>query len=258
MATFLHVTHGPDAGRKFSIDRETVRVGNDSNANVRLKDPQLEGQLVIRWRNGVHHVSNQLSSPIWYRRDDQRELFGQGEERVWYDGVRLQPTANTELLLQAEADPAAIISGAGLYETTTVQKKSSSALKTIAIAGIGLALLILLESGNSGTHLPPQALEERGNTILNDLQTADRVRTSSAPFNADWHRLAETFHETQLADRGGDYEDAGILYLKCSQILASLRKELRRDSTIELSEAHQAAMEELPNVLNQRKLKLSR
>lgn len=254
MATFLHVTQGPDAGRKFSIERETVRIGNDSNANIRINDPQLQGLLVIRWQNGVYHVSNQLSSPIWYRNNEQREEFAQGEERVWYDGVRLQPTARTELLLRAELSAGAISSG--IQETTERAAESDGVVKTLAILGIALGMLVLMASVDSPTQLPAEHQTQLAEDIRKLLEAAPKTR--SARFNEDWSRLAVAFREARFADRAGDEKDAADLYLKCSQIQSVLRKHVQNDGTIELSEGHEDALQKMTTLVNQRKLKLSR
>ena len=255
MATSLQVTQGPDAGRSFVIEQETVRIGNDSNANVRINDPQLRGVLVIQFRDGVYHVSNQLSSPIWFRMASHREEFAPGEERVWYDGARVQPTALTELLLVSVPDSPVQDAASGLREITEATETSDGIVRTLCILGIAVGLLILLASLDSPAYLTTGRQKKLASEIAAHLQLAPS--TTSKQFDSDWDHLASVFRDARFADRAGDVDEAANLYLICSQIQGVLRRQAQNDKSIVLSEEHSSALNKMTTLVNQRKLKLA-
>ena len=95
-ATVIQVIEGPDQGAAFELPTDSVRLGVGTAVDFRLADPQLRGTLLVEWKNGTYHVRNDLDFAIYL----DHKILSRGESRVWYDDTILQPTAQTQLVLQ--------------------------------------------------------------------------------------------------------------------------------------------------------------
>lgn len=97
MAALIEVVQGPDTGWRFTVWAGEVRIGRGAGHQIKLSDPALgDGHLRVQFKAGGYLVTNQLPYPIFL---DGR-LLAPGEQRTWYAGSGLQPTATTLLRLE--------------------------------------------------------------------------------------------------------------------------------------------------------------
>jgi hypothetical protein len=127
MAVRIVVEKGPDRGKALVLDaRAEMRIGRGPGNHLMVQDPAWQGALRVSFSQGVCKVTNQTPSTIYLG----GKTFPPGEQRAWFHGEALQPTAQTLLVLYVE-DAAKADAGA---------KAPSAARKTIQLVMILLCL----------------------------------------------------------------------------------------------------------------------
>jgi hypothetical protein len=95
----IEVVLGTSKGWKYRIRAGEVRIGRAAGNNVKVQDPAWQdGYLHVRHVQGGYAVTNHMPHPVFL----DGEVLPEGEQRTWYHGARLQPTASTVLVLYAD------------------------------------------------------------------------------------------------------------------------------------------------------------
>lgn len=197
MTVRIVVAKGPDQGKSCPLDtRAETRIGRGPGNHLMLQDPEWQGSLRISFSQGVCKVSNQTPSTIYLG----GKPFPSGEQRPWFHGESLQPTAQTLLILSGEdADKAGVEGKAGAARRKKIQ------LAVILLCVPVAALLFLMP-----TSTPPGVEEAR---------TPEQVQ------------LAYRKLETELQELQGRADSADI----AAKVLAMLK-----DAHLEQVRAHPA------------------
>jgi len=141
------VESGPDKGRAFRIGGQTeVRLGRGAGCHFALKDPAWQGTLRVELSRGIFRVTNDMATAIYLG----SETFPPREQRTWYHGARLQPTADTTLVLLVDAPEAGKQPKAAFEELAPApladQKSRSLQIAVIVICFALAAVLFLAPS----------------------------------------------------------------------------------------------------------------
>ena len=250
----IKVIQGPDKGSVFEIPRHTVRIGIGISVDVRLTDPQLRGRLVVEWKSGTYHVRNDLEFAIYL----DNEILGRGESRVWFDDVVLQPTAQTQLVLQ-NRDPDTNELPGQPSVTPGQQKHRSN--------GVNLFILIVAALGISFGFLVLSAPVEKqvrmsmnGRQLISKSTEVMEKLEGSLPWaqknglGVKWTQMSESFQHARLADRQGNFKLALERYQDCSNQLHVIRAKISYDSKELFDDAAKLkaidALESLGMILN--------
>src|SRR5580692_12998752 len=95
----IEVILGASKGWKYRIGGGDVRIGRAAGNNVKVQDPAWQdGYLHVRHIQGGYTVTNHMPHAVFL----DGEVLPEGEQRTWYHGARLQPTAATVLVLDAD------------------------------------------------------------------------------------------------------------------------------------------------------------
>jgi|GEM_PF-3220866 len=100
----ISIDAGPDAGRHFRINSTSfeARFGRQPGCHAVINDPSWDGVIRIDVSQARIRVTNEMKTPIYF----DNEVFAPTEQKVWYEGMVLQPTADTSLRLQVvPSDP---------------------------------------------------------------------------------------------------------------------------------------------------------
>jgi hypothetical protein len=99
MAVRIVVERGPDQGKALVLDtRAEMRIGRGPGNHLMVQDPAWQGALRVSFKQGVCKVTNQTPTTIYLG----GKTFPPGEQRAWFHGESLQPTAQSLLVLYVE------------------------------------------------------------------------------------------------------------------------------------------------------------
>jgi hypothetical protein len=151
MAMRIVIEKGPDQGKALQLDpRAELRVGRGPGNHLMVQDPAWQGTLRVAFSQGVCKVTNQTATTIYLG----GKTFAPGEQRAWFHGESLQPTAQTLLVLYVDDDAKA----------STEAKQGSAARKTmqltIILLCVPVAALLLFMPAPQET-VAPQTPEQR-------------------------------------------------------------------------------------------------
>jgi hypothetical protein len=176
MAVRIVIEKGPDQGKVLELDaRAEMRIGRGPGNHLMVQDPAWQGALRVAFSQGVCKVTNQTPTTIYLG----GKTFPPGEQRAWFHGESLQPTAQSLLVLYIE-DASKAAPGA---------KSGSSSRKTMQITVISLCVLaaVLL-------FLAPKP------------EGADEARTPEQ-LNKEYLRLESKLRELRGQAQAGDVAD---------------------------------------------------
>jgi len=226
LATKIRVTNGPDAGREFIVQRQRVLIGAEADADIRLSDTQLQGHVVVEYRNAAYHVINMLRYPIWL----DGEALAINDRRVWYDQGSLQPSAVTSLVLITDhsvidpEDQRRVIETDADRNRWTVQTSW-----VIAAALVVVALMVLAGAGatrnrRSGTApLTVSAMRRESQRVLETL--ADETFRNIAQrrgVEVEWRQLSDSLISARLAEARMDRPAAASDYRRVRETARDL------------------------------------
>src|SRR5262245_882346 len=91
MGARILIAHGPDRGGSFVVPTRAaeVRIGRGPGMNIPVSDPSWQGVVRVMPRKAGYVVVNETPHTIYLGEEE----FPRGQERTWYHGVALQPTA---------------------------------------------------------------------------------------------------------------------------------------------------------------------
>jgi hypothetical protein len=99
MAVRIIIEKGPDQGKALQLDaRAEMRIGRGPGNHLMVQDPTWQGALRVSFSQGVCKVTNQTPTTIYLG----GKVFPPGEQRTWFHGESLQPTAQSLLVLYVE------------------------------------------------------------------------------------------------------------------------------------------------------------
>jgi len=99
MAVRILIEKGPDQGKALELDaRAEMRIGRGPGNHLMVQDPTWQGALRVSFSQGVCKVTNQTTTTIYLG----GKVFPPGEQRAWFHGESLQPTAQSLLVLYVE------------------------------------------------------------------------------------------------------------------------------------------------------------
>jgi hypothetical protein len=99
MAVRIIIEKGPDKGKALQLDaRAEMRIGRGPGNHLMVQDPTWQGSLRVSFIQGVCKVTNQTPTTIYLG----GKIFPPGEQRAWFHGESLQPTAQSLLVLYVE------------------------------------------------------------------------------------------------------------------------------------------------------------
>ncbi len=260
MAAEIQVIKGPDEGNCFTVSKYAVKIGVGTGAEIRLSDTQIRGNLLVEWKNGTYHVRNDLEFAVYL----DNEVLARGESRVWFDNVVLQPSAQTQLMLQHIRDSGAVAQGRVVLEggAQGAQKSAGRGVWILAAAGVLVGLLLLArnpdnvvkKSDNSGS------IVKRSAEALQQMEF-HRPWARNHGVLPEWDTLIQLFSQARVADRQGDQQTAQERYQDCARLVNGIAERFPYDSTAETDSAQKDALEAVRNlgaVLNSRLIELSR
>jgi hypothetical protein len=129
MAVRILIEKGPDQGKELELDaRAEMRIGRGPGNHLMVQDPTWQGALRVSFSQGVCKVTNQTTTTIYLG----GKIFPPDEQRAWFHGESLQPTAQSLLVLYVE-DSAKLPGDA---------KKGSSSKKAVQLTVISLCVLV--------------------------------------------------------------------------------------------------------------------
>lgn len=188
MPARIRILSGPDEGSETVLHTGEVRIGRGVGCKFQVRDGQFNGHLRVFFRGATYWVANETGSAGWViAPNDEATSFAAGEERVWDNGYRIQPTANTLIVLQVEE-----AAGGGDGEpgpdqdvvvtrvrTPAEEKKARDRLYLIVTAMTApLAVVLFMQpSVDSGPAAPTRnEVARRFDAVMADLDTVTTHR----------------------------------------------------------------------------------
>ncbi|MBX7106891.1 MAG: hypothetical protein K1X57_22665 [Gemmataceae bacterium] len=142
MPASIQIVRGPNAGWTFRVTGEEVRIGRGAGHAIRVEDPAwAQGHLRVQHRAGGYVVTNHLPHPIYL----DGKLLAVEQQRTWYAGSLLQPTAATLLRLDViEGESESKDVGTGPVVAAAPPSQSSMSVTNVVltlalVAGAGFA-----------------------------------------------------------------------------------------------------------------------
>jgi hypothetical protein len=178
MAVRILIEKGPDQGKALQLDaRAEMRIGRGPGNHLMVKDPTWQGAVRVSFSQGVCKVTNQTPTTIYLG----SKIFPPGEQRTWFHGESLQPTAQSLLVLYVEG--AANLAGEA--------KRGSGSRKAMQLTVIFLCVLVagLLSIAPAA---PPGAEE---------LRTPEQKQRAYQRLEAELQELQEQADGTGMAKR---------------------------------------------------------
>jgi hypothetical protein len=155
----IEVVLGTSKGWKYRIRAGDVRIGRAAGNNVKVQDPAWQdGYLHVRHVQGGYMVTNHMPHPVFL----DGEVLPEGEQRTWYHGARLQPTASTVLVLYADGsirDGEQRARGVVAVAPVKVEKGSRWPLYLLAGSVVLTAVMVFTVGGSTGASPAQQAAE---------------------------------------------------------------------------------------------------
>lgn len=261
MAAEIQVIKGPDEGNRFTVSKYAVKIGVGTGAEIRLSDTQIRGNLLVEWKNGTYHVRNDLEFAVYL----DNEVLARGESRVWFDHVVLQPSAQTQLMLQHIRDSDAVEEGRVVLEggKQGAQKSAGRGVWILAAAGVLLGMLLLTRNAETVVQKPDisGSVVKRSAEALQQLEL-HRPWARQQGVLPEWDPLIQLFSQARVADRQGDRQTALERYQDCARLVNGIAERFPYDdSQAETDSARKEALEAVRNlgaVLNARLIELSR
>jgi hypothetical protein len=167
MAVRIIIEKGPDQGKALQLDaRAEMRIGRGPGNHLMVQDPTWQGALRLSFSQGVCKVTNQTPTTIYLG----GKVFPPGEQRAWFHGESLQPTAQSLLVLYVE-DAAKVAGGA----KTPSRSRKAMQLTVIFLCVLAAGLLSISPSSPPGgeelrTPEQKQRAYQRLETHLQELQ----------------------------------------------------------------------------------------
>jgi hypothetical protein len=178
MAVRIIIEKGPDQGKTLQLDaRAEMRIGRAPGNHLMVQDPTWQGTLRVSFSQGVCKVTNQTPTTIYLG----GKIFPPGEQRAWFHGESLQPTAQSLLVLYVE----------NAARVTGEAKRGGSSRKAMQITVIFLCVLVagLLSIGPPA---PPGAEE---------LRTPEQKQRAYQRLETQLQELQERVDGTGMAKR---------------------------------------------------------
>ena len=208
MAMRIVVEKGPDQGKELQLDtRAEMRIGRGPGNHLTVLDPAWQGALRVAFSQGVCKVTNQTTTTIYLG----GKTFPPGEQRAWFHGESLQPTAQSLLVLYVE--------DAG--KTASKPKTGGPARKTMQMTVILLCLLVAVFV----YFMPAQ-------------QGAEEPRTPEQ-MDREYQRLVTRLQELSEQADGGEMAGRTLTRLK------EARFEQKRNHRLQAFKLYQRARQEV-------------
>jgi hypothetical protein len=203
MAVRIVVEKGPDQGKALVLDtRAEMRIGRGPGNHLMVQDPNWQGSLRVSFKQGVCKVTNQTPTTIYLG----GKTFPPGEQRAWFHGESLQPTAQTLLVLYVE----------DANKATAEKKTPSGSRKAMQLAIILLclpvaALLFFAPSPQSTDE--PLTADQRGTQYQRLERELQELRGNAAAGGAAG-RILTLLKEARFEQQRGHVAQAYTLYLR--------------------------------------------
>ncbi|MFM8270842.1 MAG: hypothetical protein ACKODX_00690 [Gemmata sp.] len=218
MAARIEVVQGPDAGWRFTVWSGEVRIGRGAGHQLKLSDPALgDGHLRVQLKAGGYLVTNQMAHAIFL----DGQLLAPGEQRTWYAGSGLQPTAGT--LLRLEAVDATGAEGPGGVRAEPPgsgpkkEKKKTAAWEYAALTALalGLGLMAVRHFNRPEPPSPAVVYSTRVSPALAAVEKCDGVA-------GRWAKAARRAVQIAVFRQSeGREAEAKQYYLEAREVLAS-------------------------------------
>jgi hypothetical protein len=162
MAVRIVVERGPDKGKSVVVDaRSETRIGPGPGSHLMIQDPSWQGTLRVSFRQGVCKVTNQTPTTIYLG----GKTFAPGEQRTWFHGEMLQPTAQTLLVLAVgDTDEAAGTPG------RSAARKKVQLLIILVCLPLAAALFFLPSASDPGEQRSPAEVQKEYEQLTRQLQ----------------------------------------------------------------------------------------
>src|SRR5262249_18342623 len=152
-----------DRGGSFVVPARLteVRIGRGPGMNIPVSDPSWQGMVRVLPRKAGYVVINETPHTIYLGEEE----FPRGQERTWYHGIPLQPTADTVLVLQVDSTAVGDRGGKVIQEAAPGQKVSVKRVRdlTLLLVLVPLALVLwVLPDTNSGEVSPAEVRKRYG------------------------------------------------------------------------------------------------
>jgi hypothetical protein len=155
----IEVVLGTSKGWQYRIRSGDVRIGRAAGNNVKVEDPAWQdGYLQVRHVQGGYTVTNHMPHPVFL----DGEVLPEGQQRTWYHGARLQPTASTVLVLYADGsirDGEQRARGVVAVAPVKVEKGSRWPQYFLGGSVVLTALMVFTLGGSKGASSAQQAAE---------------------------------------------------------------------------------------------------
>ena len=169
MAVRIVIEKGPDKGKSLVLDaRAEMRIGRGPGNHLMVQDPAWQGALRVSFRQGVCKVANQTPTTIYLG----GKALGPSEQRAWFHGESVQPTAQTLLVLYVE-DPSQ--AGVKTKAASAASKTMQLVIILVCLPAAGLLFFAPGPPGDEGPQTPEQRQRE-----YQRLETQLQERADSA------------------------------------------------------------------------------
>lgn len=152
MAVRIVIDKGPDKGKSLLLDaRAEMRIGRGPGNHLAVQDPAWQGMLRVSFSQGVCKVVNQTPTTIYLG----GKTFAPGDQRAWFHGESLQPTAQSLLILYIEDTVSA-----GAAEAPPAKKRLQLAIILICLPLAGLLFVLPSTPSADGPRSPEDQQKE--------------------------------------------------------------------------------------------------
>jgi hypothetical protein len=212
----IEVVLGASKGWKYRIRAGDVRIGRAAGNNVKVQDPAWQdGYLHVRHVQGGYTVANHMPHPVFL----DGEVLPEGEQRTWYHGARLQPTASTVLVLYADGsvrDGEQRARGVVAVAPVKVEKGSRWPQYLLAGSVVLTAAMVFALGGSMGASSAQQAAEYQ-----EAVQQLDELR-QTPPHNHRAGRVLIQVKEARFCEAREQHQQALVHYLRARNELDHL------------------------------------
>jgi hypothetical protein len=212
----IEVVLGAGKGWKYRIRSGEVRIGRSAENNVKVEDPAWQdGYLHVRHVQGGYTVTNRMPHPIFL----DGEVLPEGEQRTWYHGARLQPTASTVLVLYADGsilDGEQRARGVVAVAPVKVEKRSRWPQYLLAGSVVLTVLMVFTMRGSTGASPAEQLADYQ--EVTNQLEELCKA----PPHDQRAARVLAVLREARFCETREQHRQALDRYLRARDELDHL------------------------------------